>query len=67
MKSEIIHDLTEIIIKEEKKFNKDATLNSFKEASKRFDKLVEEGIVEKRGYNLMTIEKKHLYQYSINS
>jgi ribosomal protein S20 len=67
MKPKITNDLKKIIEREERKFKNDDTMNSFKEASKEFDKLVEEGIVKRRGYNLITIEEKHLRQYSINS
>lgn len=35
-----------------------AQLKSFLAASKLFDEMIESGLVEKRGYNLMSIEKK---------
>ena len=67
MKTKIINDLKETIEQEERRLKDDNILNSFKEASKEFDRLVEDGIVKRRGYNLITIEEKHLHRYSINS
>ena len=67
MKTKIINDLKQAIVQEERRLKDDNILNSFKEASKEFDRLVEDGIVKRRGYNLITIEEKHLHRYSINS
>jgi len=38
----------------------------FMRASERFEKLVEEGKVEKRGYTLMPSDEAHLHQMSFN-
>lgn len=67
MEKEIIKDLENSIKQEGERLKSSETLASFEKASLEFEKLVERGIAKKRGYNLMTIETKHLSQFSINS
>lgn len=42
----------------------DALINSYIEASKEFEKLVQEGLTSKRGFNLMTTEE--IYNPTLN-
>lgn len=67
MELEIVKSLENTLKKEGKRFENDKILLEFEQASIEFEKLVERGIAKKRGYNLMTIEGKHLQQYSINT
>lgn len=67
MELEIVKSLENILEKEKKRLQNDATLASFVKASIEFDKLVQSGVVKRRGYNLMTIEGKHLHQFSLGS
>jgi hypothetical protein len=67
MELHIVKKLENTLEKEGKRLQDDATLASFEHASVEFEKLVQSGIVKRRGYNLMTIEGKHLQQFSINS
>lgn len=66
MELEIINNVKTTLENESEKFKNDATLLSFEQATIEFNKLVQSGIVKKRGYNLMTIENKHLHQISLN-
>jgi hypothetical protein len=67
MELEIVKNLETILEKESNKFKDDSTLTAFEKASIEFNKLVQNGVVKRRGYNLMTIEMKHLHQFSINT
>lgn len=67
MELEIVKSLENTLKKEGKRFENDKILLEFEQASIEFEKLVEKGIAKKRGYNLMTIEGKHLQQYFINT
>lgn len=67
MKQEIIDDLEKTLEIGSRKFHNDDTLASFEQASIEFEKLVKSGLVQKRGYNLMTIDRKHLHQSSMIS
>lgn len=67
MELEIVKSLENTLEKEGKRLQNDATLASFEQASVEFEKLVQSGIVKRRGYNLMTIDGKHLQQFSIIS
>ncbi len=67
MELEIVKSFEETLENEKKRFQNDATLASFEQASVEFEKLVRSGIVKRRGYNLMTIEGKHLKHCFINS
>jgi len=67
MELKIVKSLENALDKEGKRLQNDATLASFEQASIEFDKLVQSGIVKRRGYNLMTIDGKHLQQFSISS
>lgn len=67
MELEIAKSLEITLSKEGKRLQDDLILASFEQASIEFDKLVQSGIVKRRGYNLMTIDGKHLQQFSISS
>lgn len=67
MENNIIKKLEDTLLKEEKKYQNDTKLASFEQASIEIEKLVKSGLLKKRGYNLMTIERKHLNRFSINS
>lgn len=67
MELKIVKSVENTLKKEGKKLQNDATLASFEQASIEFEKLVQSGIVKRRGYNLMTIDGKHLQQFSISS
>lgn len=67
MELAIVKSLENTLEKEGKRLQNDATLASFEQASVEFEKLVQSGIVKRRGYNLMTIDGKHLQQFSIIS
>lgn len=64
MELDIVENLKNTLEIEGKKLQNDATLASFEQASIEFDKLVQSGLAKRRGYNLMTIEGKHLQQFS---
>ncbi len=63
----LVNSLKKVILDQSLKFKDDATLKAFEKASIEFDKLVKSGIAKKRGYNLMTIDGKHLQKFSCNS
>jgi hypothetical protein len=67
MELDVVTSLTQELEKESKKFQGDATLVAFEQASIEFEELVKKGIAKRRGYNLMTIEGKHLQRYCVNS
>ncbi len=67
MENNIIKKFEYTLLKKEKKYQNDTKLASFEQASIEFEKLVKSGLLKKRGYNLMTIERKHLNRFSINS
>lgn len=55
------------IIKDNDSRNSDDEFKSFLEASEYFDKLVEKGVIKRRGNQQLSIEDAHLKNYSINS
>ncbi len=67
MENNIIKKFEYTLLKKEKKYQNDTKLASFEQASIEFEKLVKSGLLKKRDYNLMTIERKHLNRFSINS
>lgn len=67
MELEIVKELENIIEKEGTKLKDDPALAAFEQATIEFNKLVESGMVKRRGYTLMTIEGKHLQQFAYSS
>lgn len=63
MELEIVKNLEITLEREGNRLKDDATLSSFKQASLEFDKLVQKGMVKRRGYTLMTIDDKHLNHF----
>ncbi len=43
------------------------SLNGFEDANKEFDKLIEKGLVKRRGYTLKTVQGVHLNRLVFNS
>ncbi|WP_308744719.1 hypothetical protein [uncultured Bacteroides sp.] len=51
--------LSELIKQEKKKLSNDACLKELEKSTKEFQKLIDDGIVKPRGYNLQTIEDSY--------
>lgn len=51
--------LSKLIKQERKKISHDPCLKELEESSKEFQKLIDEGVVKHRGYNLQTIEDSY--------
>lgn len=63
-----INTLLENTLEQESiKFKNDKNIDLFIAASIEFEKLVKDGLVVKRGYNLITVDNKHLKHSYINS
>lgn len=67
MNNTIEKDLKKTLNKAKKAFEKDELLSKYEEAAKKFDELVEKGIVKRRGNNLISITERHLYTSVFNS
>lgn len=64
---EIEKNRKEIMKVLDKDFKDDPILKKYIKASQEFKKLVEEGLVEKRGHNLRAPEDLHLAPYNFNT
>lgn len=53
-------DLLEIIKESDTIIKNKEQMPAYEEALKQFKKLVEEGLIKKRGYNLQTIDEKEV-------
>ncbi len=62
----ISKELKTVIKEKEKNYNSEE-LRSFEEAIKDFEELINKGLIKKRGYNLITIEEKHLVNIKYSS
>lgn len=67
MELKIVENFKKVLKKEGIVFKDDNTLAAFERASLEFENLVKRGLVKRRGYNLMTIDKKHLYFSNFNT
>ncbi len=66
MKNIIENKLLEAINIGMTQFEGNSQIEAFEEASREFENLVKKGLVEKRGYNLMTITETHLHTTAFN-
>lgn len=66
METSIEKKLKEALVSSTEKFKNSDMLNKFKEASNEFERLVELGIVKKRGNNLISITDTHLHKLNVN-
>ena len=67
MELETVTNLKKVLEKERKTLKDDKKLEAFEQASRDFENLVKSGLAKKRGYNLMTMDKKHLNTSPFNS
>lgn len=65
MSKSILDDLL-VVLKEKLPTGDVENMRSLEEASERFEKLVQQGLATKRGYNLRTIKDTHLLMGYIN-
>ncbi len=66
MESNITQKLQNTLKEQAQKFEADSKIKEYEDAIIFFEKLVEEGLVKRRGYNLMTIDKAHLTGHTFN-
>lgn len=67
MENPITDKLKETLKEQSEKLKDDKKVKEFEEASEEFDKLVESGIISKRGYTLLSIDEAHLRRSSFNT
>ncbi|WP_271768506.1 hypothetical protein [Aquimarina algiphila] len=66
MEKTIEENLNETIKLVEKEFSKDDITKEFEEISKEFEDLVKQGLIKKRGNNLMSLSDLHLQKTIFN-
>jgi hypothetical protein len=66
-KLQIITELDKVLAKFEKENQGDALYQYLKDVNDQYNKLLENGIVKKRGYTLRGIEDFHLFNVRFNS
>lgn len=66
METTIEKKLNEVLVSSTEKFKNSDMLIKFKEASNEFERLVDLGIVTKRGNNLISITDTHLHKLNVN-
>ena len=49
------------------KYTESSQVKSFQKACISFDRLIEQGMIKKRGYNLLTIDEAHLHKQQFNA
>jgi hypothetical protein len=64
--SNIISDYKEMIAREEKRLKERKTTERLISANNLYNKLLEKGLIKKRGYTLRGIEDMHLLQVKPN-
>lgn len=57
----------EVIKSLDNNFKNDPIINNYIEATDHFNKLVEKGIIKRRGHNLKTTEQGHLVSHNFNN
>ena len=62
----IVENLQQTIKKIEHSFENNSKLKEFEKASIQFEELVKKGLVQRRGYNLMSITDMHLHRLEFN-
>ncbi len=65
MNKSILDDLL-VVLKENLPTENENDMRSLEKASEEFEKLVEQGLAKRRGYNLRTIQDTHLLKGYIN-
>ena len=64
--SNIISSLKEVIAKEEKRLKEKKTTDRLISVNNLYNKLLEQGLIKKRGYTLRGIEDMHLLNVRLN-
>jgi hypothetical protein len=59
-------ELEELLEECEPTLTNNDQMKEYLTASKQFNELVEQGVVQKRGYTLMTPDQAHLYRIEFN-
>ncbi|MHB8260319.1 MAG: hypothetical protein ACYDCN_05860 [Bacteroidia bacterium] len=63
----IENELLEVIKVESQKFQNNPKVLEYEKATVDFKKMVEQGLIKERGYNLQTVESAHLNRVSFNA
>lgn len=67
METNLTKKLEKVLEKEKARLEKEETLEKFEKAAEEFEEMIKKGLVKRRGYNLMTIDNKHLNGCTFNS
>ncbi len=62
----ISEQIAKLVEDSERNFENDTSYEELREASEYFDEMVKQGIVKKRGYNLLSIDQNNIIQPSFN-
>ncbi len=67
MEKTLDKQVKETITEQSSKFDETQETKDFEKAIEEFERMVESGLVKKRGYTLMTIDDAHLHRATFNT